>query len=108
MFDWKDRVYVNARKKVMKDVETGKIYTFELQDDADNISVESETPLTAYNLNQAQQELVDDMSKTHTGTNITGDTVAGYGRINKVYGKTIEEGTGTKSPSNPYTLKCVD
>ena len=59
------------------------------------------------NLNQSQQDLLDDMSKTYTGTNITAPTVEGYGRINKLYGHTIEEGTGEKSPTNPYTLRCV-
>lgn len=107
MFKWIDRVYVNARKRVFKNLDTGEILNLELQDDPDNITTESETPLTAYCLNLAQQELVDDMSKNYTGTNITADTVEGYGRINKVYGKTTEEGTGEKSPSNPYVLKCV-
>lgn len=54
-----------------------------------------------------QQQQLDDMSKTYTGTNITGPTVEGYGTIHKLYGHTVEEGTGEKSPSNPYTLKCV-
>lgn len=58
-------------------------------------------------LNLAQQELVDDMSKIYIGMNITADTVEGIGRINKVYGKTMEEGTGEKNPTNPYKLKCV-
>lgn len=58
-------------------------------------------------LNQSQQDMLDDMSKTYTGSNITGPTVSGYGTIHKLYGHTIEEGTGEKSPSNPYTLKCV-
>lgn len=35
---------------------------------------------------QSQQELIDDMSKTYTGTNIIADTVKGVGRINKVHG----------------------
>ena len=47
-----------------------------------------------------------EMSKI-TGTNITAPTVEGYGTIHKLYGHTIEEGTGEKSPSNPYTLRCV-
>ncbi len=55
----------------------------------------------------SQQELIDDMSKTYTGTNITAPTVEGYGRVNKIYGHTVEEGTGEKSPTNPYTLKSV-
>lgn len=58
-------------------------------------------------INQSQQDLLDDMSKTYTGTNITGPTVEGYGTIHKLYGNTIEEGTGEKSPSNPHVLKCV-
>lgn len=107
MFNWMDRVYINARKKIFKNLDTGEILNLELQDDPDNIAQDSETPITAHNLNMAQQELVDDMSKTYTGTNITANTIEGIGRINKVYGKTTEEGTGDKSPSNPYTLKCV-
>ncbi len=58
-------------------------------------------------LEASQQDLLDDMSKTYTGTNITAPTVEGYGRINKVWGHIIEEGTGEKSPTNPYTLRCV-
>ncbi len=107
MFEWEDREYVNPRKKVFKNMDTDEILNLELQDDTDNILKESETPLNAHNLNLAQQELVDDMSKTYTGTNITAETVAGYGRINKVWGHTEETGTGEKSPDNPYKLECV-
>lgn len=107
MFKWKDRVYINARKRVFKNLDTNEILNLELQDDTDNIVTESETPLTAYCLNQAQQELVDDISKTYIGTNITADTIAGVGRINRIYGKTTEIGTGDKSPTNPYSIKCV-
>lgn len=85
MFEWEDREYINPRKKVFKNMDTNEILNLELQDDTDNILKESETPLNAHNLNLAQQELVDDMSKTYTGTNITAETVEGYGRINKVY-----------------------
>ena len=107
MFNWKDRVYVNARKRVFKNLDTNEMLNLEIQDDEDNIETDSDTPLTAHCLNLAQQELVDDMSKTYSGTNITTDTIAGIGRINKVYGKTQEVGTGEKSPSNPYKLECV-
>ena len=104
---WKDRKYINPRKRVFKNMDTNEILNLEIQDDLDNIAEESETPLNAHNLNQSQQDLLDDMSKTYTGTNITAPTVEGYGTINKLYGHTIEEGTGEKRPSNPYTLRCV-
>ena len=104
---WKDRKYINPRKRVFKNMDTNEILNLEIQDDPENIEEESETPLNAHNLNQSQQELLDDMSKTYTGTNITGPTVEGYGTIHKLYGNTIEEGTGEKSPTNPYTLRCV-
>lgn len=104
---WKDRKYINPRKRVFKNMDTNDILNLELQDDEENIEEESETPLNAHNLNLAQQDLLDDMSKTYVGTSITAPTVEGYGRINKLYGYTIEEGTGEKSPSNPYTLRCV-
>lgn len=107
MINWKDRKYINPRKRVFKNMDTNEILNFEIQDDLDNIEEESTTPLNAHNLNMAQQDLLDDMSKTYKGTSITAPTVEGYGRINKVYGHTVEEGTGEKSPSNPYTLKCV-
>ena len=107
MINWKDRKYVNPRKRVFKNMDTDEILNLEIQDDLDNIEEESTTPLNAHNLNMAQQDLLDDMSKTYTGTNITAPTVKGYGTIHKLYGHTIEEGTGEKSPSNPYTLKCV-
>lgn len=107
MFNWEDIEYINPRKKVFKNMDTNEMLNLELQEDPDNILKESKTPLTAYNLNQAQQEVVDDMSKTYTGTNITAPTIEGYGRINKLYGKTEEIGTGEKSPDNPYELKCV-
>ena len=104
---WKDRKYINPRKKIFKNMDTEEILNLELQDDLNNIEEESETPLTAHNLNQAQQDILDDMSKTYTGTSITAPTVEGYGKINKIWGHTIEEGTGEKSPNNPYVLKCV-
>lgn len=104
---WKDRKYINPRKRVFKNMDTNEILNLEIQDDPENIEEESETPLNAHNINQSQQDLLDDMSKTYTGTNITAPTVKGYGTINKLYGHTIEEGTGEKSPSNPYTLRCV-
>ena len=104
---WKDRKYINPRKRVFKNMDTDEILNLEIQDDPENIEEESETPLNAHNLNLSQQDLLDDMSKTYTGTNITGPTVEGYGTIHKLYGHTIEEGSGEKSPSNPYTLRCV-
>lgn len=104
---WKDRKYINPRKRVFKNMDTNEILNLEIQDDPDNIEEESTTPLNAHNLNMAQQDLLDDMSKTYKGTSIIAPTVEGYGRINKVYGHTIEEGTGEKSPTNPYTLRCV-
>lgn len=82
MFKWIDRVYVNARKRVFKNLDTDEILNLEIQDDLNNIITDSDTPLSAYCLNMAQQELVDDMSKTHMGTNITAETVKRY-RANK-------------------------
>lgn len=107
MINWKDRKYINPRKRVFKNMDTDEILKLEIQDDPENIEEESETPLNAHNLNMAQQDLLEDMSKTYTGTNITAPTVEGYGTIHKLYGHTIEEGSGEKSPSNPYTLRCV-
>lgn len=104
---WKDRKCINPRKRVFKNMDTDEILKLEIQDDPDNIEEESTTPLNAHNLNQSQQDLLDDMSKDYTGTNITGPTVEGYGTIHKLYGNTVEEGSGEKSPSNPYTLRCV-
>lgn len=75
MLNWKDRKYINPRKKVFKNLDTNEILNLEIQDDPNNILEESETPLTSHNLNLAQQELVDDMSKNYTGTNITASTV---------------------------------
>lgn len=104
MFKWKDRKYVNPRKKIFKNLDTNEILNLEVQDDEDNISEESDTPLTAHCLNMAQQELVDDMSKTYTGTNITAETVAGLGRVNKVYGFCRQE---TRSGINKFDLAKI-
>ena len=104
---WKDRKYINPRKRVFKNMDTEEILNLELQDDLNNIEEESETPLTAHNLNQAQQDILDDMSKTYKGTSITEPTVEGYGKINKIWGHTIEEGTGEKSPNNPWEISGV-
>lgn len=82
MFKWIDRVYVNARKRVFKNLDTNEILNLELQDDPNNIAKDSDTPLTAHCLNMAQQELVDDMSKIYVGMNITADTIKRY-RTNK-------------------------
>ena len=64
---WKDRKYINPRKRVFKNMDTNEILNFEIQDDLDNIEEESTTPLNAHNLNMAQQDLLDDMSKTYKG-----------------------------------------
>ena len=48
--------------KEFKNLDTDEILNLELQDDPDNISKESQTPLTAHNLNQAQQELIDSLA----------------------------------------------
>lgn len=61
MLKWEDRKYVNARKRVFKNLDTNEILNLEIQDDTDNILEESETPLTAHNLNLAQKELLDDI-----------------------------------------------
>ena len=107
MVNWENTEYVNPRQRKMKDLETGKIYTFEIQDDPDNILKQSQTPVRAENLNKMQTDLVDDMSKNYTGTNITADTVEGYGIINKLYGDTTITGAGDKSPDNPYKIECI-
>lgn len=69
---WEGREYVNPRKKVFKNLDTGEILNLEIQDDEDNIIKESQTPMTADNLNLAQQELADDLieelSQTATHT----------------------------------------
>lgn len=107
MVNWENTEYVNPRQRKMKDLETGKIYTFEIQDDPDNIVKQSQTPVRAENLNKMQTDLVDDMSKNYTGTNITANTVEGHGTINKSYGDTVQTGTGDKSLDNPYKIECV-
>ena len=76
MINWEDREYINPRKKIYKNLETNEVLKLEVQDDPDNIKKESNTPLSAYTLNMAQQELVEDMSKAYSGTTITADTVA--------------------------------
>lgn len=107
MVNWENTEYVNPRQRKMKDLETGKIYTFEIQDDPDNILKQSQTPVRAENLNKMQTDLVDDMSKNYTGTNITANTVEGFGTINKLYGDTVQTGTGDKSPDNSYIIKSI-
>lgn len=107
MVNWENTEYVNPRQRKMKDLETGKIYTFEIQDDPDNIVKQSQTPVRAENLNKMQTDLVDDMSKNYTGTTITANTVEGFGTINKLYGDTVQTGTGDKSPDNPYKIECI-
>ncbi len=107
MVNWENTEYINPRQRKMKDLETEKIYTFEIQDDTENIVKQSQTPVKAENLNKMQTDLVDDMSKTYTGTSITANTVEGFGRIGKLYGNTTETGTGDKSPDNPYVLECI-
>lgn len=107
MVNWENTEYVNPRQRKMKDLETEKIYTFEIQDDPDNIVKQSQTPVRAENLNKMQTDLVDDMSKDYVGTTITANTVEGYGIINKLYGDTTITGTGDKSPDNPYVIECI-
>lgn len=63
MFNWKGRKYVNERKRVFKNLDTGEILNLEIQDDPDNIIEESDTPLSPHCLNIAQQELVDDITE---------------------------------------------
>lgn len=79
MLNWKDRKYINPRKRVFKNLDTNEILKLEIQDDDDNIQEESETPLTAHNLNLAQQELLEETHKyfmkpttaIQSGTNFT-------------------------------------
>lgn len=68
MINWEDRQYVNPRKKIFKNMNTGEILNLELQDDVDNILQESSTPLTANNLNLAQQEIVEELSQIATSS----------------------------------------
>ena len=56
---------------------------------------------------KADKTDIDDMSKTYKGTSITANTVQGYGRINKICGKTIEEGIGEKSIDNQYIIRGI-
>lgn len=58
-------------------------------------------------LTQMQTDIINDMSKKYTGRNITAPTVEGFGETNVVYGDITETGTGEKSPTNPYEIKCV-
>lgn len=60
------------------------------------------TPLSAHNLNKAQ-ELTD----IYKGTGITASTCEGFGKIHKIYGKTEETGEGEKSVDNPYEINCI-
>lgn len=46
-----DRIFKNPRQRKLKDMSTGEIHTFEIQDDPDNIE-ENGTPVNAQNLNQ--------------------------------------------------------
>lgn len=58
MVNWEDREYVNPRKRIFKNLDTGEILNLEIQEDPDNISKESSTPLTAHNLNLMQIEIL--------------------------------------------------
>lgn len=107
MIPWKDSKFINPRKKVFKNLDTNEILNLELQDDPDNVIEQSHTPINAHNLNKMQTDIINDMSKKYTGTTITAPTVEGFGRVDKIYGDTVEVGTGEKSPDNPYELKCV-
>lgn len=90
MFKWKDRKYINSRKRVFKNIDTGETLILEIQDDPDNILEESETPLTAYNLNLAQQELADELGvnldayKDEINTQISNINEAISNKVDKV------------------------
>lgn len=57
--------------------------------------------------NMKKKANIEDLSKDYVGTNITANTVEGFGTINKLYGDTVQTGTGDKSPDNPYKIECV-
>lgn len=57
MVNWEDREYVNPRKKVFKNLDTGEILNLELQDDPSNVTKEG-VPVSAHNLNKMQTDLV--------------------------------------------------
>lgn len=65
---WKDRKYINPRKRVFKNMDTNEILNLEIQDDLENIEEESETPLNSNNLNLAQEELANDLIEELTQT----------------------------------------
>lgn len=66
MVNWENTEYVNPRQRKMKDLETGKIYTFEIQDDPDNIVKQSQTPVRAENLNKMQTDLQQQIATAKT------------------------------------------
>lgn len=49
MINWVDRVFVNPRQRILKNMDTGETNIYEIQDDDDNIDVEG-TPVNGANL----------------------------------------------------------
>ena len=60
---WKDRKMVNPRKIKLKNIETGKIVDYEIQDDLENIIEESDTPLNATTLNLMTNAINEQMDR---------------------------------------------
>ena len=60
---WKDRKMVNPRKIKLKNIETGKIVDYEIQDDLENILEESDTPLNATTLNLMTNAINEQMDR---------------------------------------------
>lgn len=60
MVNWEDREYVNPRKRIFKNLDTGETLNLEIQEDSSNILKESSTPLTAHNLNLMQTEMIEE------------------------------------------------
>lgn len=60
---WKDRKMVNPRKIKLKNIETGKIVDYEIQDDSENILEESDTPLNATTLNLMTNAINEQMDR---------------------------------------------
>lgn len=60
---WKDRKMINPRKIKLKNIETGKIVDYEIQDDLENILEESDTPLNATTLNLMTNAINEQMDR---------------------------------------------
>jgi hypothetical protein len=54
---WQDRELVNSKKILLKDMTTGTIKEYEIQDDADNVIIEG-TPILSSALNDIENKLV--------------------------------------------------